>query len=105
MPNRRLCTPGERAAGSVQLEAWPRHVDPTAEGARPYAGWPVRFNLSEADGRAPVGWLPDLRLSGPTVLQVVLEGEVPQVVYTRLLPAGPVRLPIFDGDASYTIRA
>lgn len=95
----------DRAAGSVQLEAWPRHVDPTAEGARPYAGWPVRFNLSEADGRAPVGWLPDLRLAGPTVLQVVLEGEVPQVVYTRLLPAGPVRLPIFDGDASYTIRA
>lgn len=95
----------DRAAGSVQLEAWPRHVDPTVEGARPYAGWPVRFSLSEADGRAPVGWLPDLRLAAPTVLQVVQEGEVPQVVYTRLLPAGPVRLPVFDGDASYTIRA
>jgi len=65
----------------------------------------VRFSLSEADGRAPVGWLPDLRLAAPTVLQVVQEGEVPQVVYTHLLPAGPVRLPVFDGDASYTIRA
>ena len=27
------------------------------------------------------------------------------MLYTRLVPAGPNRLPIFDADASYTVRA
>ncbi|MDG1050761.1 MAG: alkaline phosphatase D family protein [Planctomycetota bacterium] len=95
----------DREAGAVQLEAWPRHVDPLGEGARPYGGWPVRFNLSEADGRAPAGWLPQLRLAEPTVLQVVREGEAPEVLYTRLTPAGSARLPVFDRESSYTVRA
>lgn len=29
----------------VTFEAWPRLVDPTEPGARPYAGWPVSFSL------------------------------------------------------------
>jgi len=37
-----------RTAGGgadVTFEAWPRLVDPTAPGARPYGGWPVSFTL------------------------------------------------------------
>jgi alkaline phosphatase D len=95
----------DRSAATVQVEAWPRHVDPDLEGARPYPGWPVRFKLSEADGRAPQGWLPELRLTAPTVLQVEREGDDPEVLYTRLVSSGPVRLPVFDRGASYTVRA
>ena len=95
----------DRARGEVQLEAWPRHADPAAGGA-PYEGWPVRFGLEDADGRSPAGRLPLVRFPGPTVVQVVREGEDGgEVLYTRLTDREALRLPVFDADASYTVRA
>ncbi|WP_145196160.1 alkaline phosphatase D family protein [Planctomycetes bacterium Poly30] len=37
--------------GRVTFEAWPRHVDPKAEGAAPFEGWPVRFSLGDGGER------------------------------------------------------
>lgn len=91
-----------RGDRSVRLEAWPRHADPGAEAARPYPGWPVTFSLDDADGRAPAGWLPDLVLDGPAVVQVAREGG--EVLYTRRHEGGTVRPPAFDVAASHTIR-
>lgn len=34
------------ASAEVRFEAWPRWVDPTAEDAAPYEGWPVEFEVS-----------------------------------------------------------
>lgn len=38
-----------RAEGGAELvlENWPRHVDPAAEGAQPYPGWPVTVELGD----------------------------------------------------------
>ncbi|MEM6671995.1 MAG: hypothetical protein AAF726_04075 [Planctomycetota bacterium] len=94
----------ERGEGTVRFEAWPRHVDPSAPGARPYAGWPVVASLQDADGRRPVGWLPELDVEGPVVVRVQRDGVPAEVIYTRRFEQGPVRLPVFDADTSYTIR-
>lgn len=91
--------------GHVTLEAWPRHVDPAADGAAPFAGWPVRFALGDGDGRAAIATLPTLDLElveGESAsIEVRREGDV---LYSRPWPGPSFAPPVFDGDGSYTVR-
>ena len=99
----------ERESGRAVLENWPRSVDPRASGARPYADWPVEVALADGDGRVPVALLPELRLpESGWVVQVVRErseGLQEEVLYTRRLDRTSARLPVFDAERRYTIRA
>jgi len=94
----------DRAAGTLVFEAWPRHVDPREPGATPFEGWPIEVPLDGADGRLPLGWLPDLEIVEPIIVQVVAEGAEPEVLYTLRVESGPVILPIYDEGRSYAIR-
>lgn len=97
-----------RAARTVTLEAWERHMDPSGSGATPYPGWPVVVSLDDGDGRTPAGWLPDIGWDGRAVVQVVREaaGDRPaETVWTRAIDVeGRWSPAVFDADASYTLR-
>jgi hypothetical protein len=41
----------DRATLRITLANWPRHVDPTSPGARPYPGWPITIHRDENGGR------------------------------------------------------
>jgi len=93
------------------LEAWPRFVDPSVSGARPYPGWPVSFALDEGDGRRAVGYLPELSLGLEWVVQVERESSAgataqrpAEVLYTRRVPGPTFEPPVFEVGARYTVR-
>ena len=55
----------------IELANWPRQTDPTADGARPYEGWPVKFRQEDNYSRKAVQWLPVLKVTGLTLPPVV----------------------------------
>ncbi|MEZ6018223.1 MAG: alkaline phosphatase D family protein [Planctomycetota bacterium] len=97
-----------RAARTATVEAWPRHVDPRADGTAPYAGWPITFPLEAGDGREVLGHLPELELGGPWVVQVEREvsdgGRPNEVLYTRRVAGPKFAPPVFSRGARYTVR-
>lgn len=72
-----------RRTRDVQLDCWPRWVDPSKPGARQYPGWPMRLNLADNFVTAPELWLPPLRITNlaDPVIQVIDQANG-SVVYT-----------------------
>lgn len=100
-----------RARGTATLEAWPRHVDPTAPSAQPYAGWPITIPLEAGDGRPVAARLPEVVLEGARSFVVQVEREVGdggrlgEVLYTRRVAGATFAPPVFAGGGRYTVRA
>lgn len=94
----------ERATRRITLANWPRWVDPSAAGARPYPGWPVV--IEQLDNGFPRSGpalppLPDAGFDDP-VVQVVdeLSGEI---VYTVRIRGRRFRPRVFRPGV-YTVR-
>jgi alkaline phosphatase D len=94
----------ERATRRITFAAWPRWVDVSAPGARPYPGWPI--TVEQADNGLPsAGWvLPDVssRDLAPPVVQVTSE-ETGERVYTLRIQ-GRSFVPPVRGPGRYTVR-
>ncbi len=89
---------------SVEIEAWPRWVDPTAKDAQQFDGWPVTLNYLDngyprQGPRLPV--LKNLPLDEP-VVQVV-DQQTGEIVYTVRLQGRTQTLRVFD-PGIYTVR-
>jgi hypothetical protein len=93
----------DRNTRAVSLEAWPRWADPVA-GDTPYSGWPVTFQQQDNYGRTPVGYLPQLEISGmaDAVVQVVDESSG-EIVYTLRI-SGSSFTPRVFGEGPYTVN-
>jgi hypothetical protein len=87
----------------IEVECWPRHVDPAAPGARQYEGWPVAVDAGSGDGREPEGFLPTVRTLGlrDPVVEVVDGGG--GVLYTRRVLGTSFRPPVF-GPGPHRVR-
>jgi hypothetical protein len=48
----------------ITMECWPRNVDVSAPGAKPYPGWPITINQTDNYGRKAVAHLPTLKIKG-----------------------------------------
>jgi len=93
-----------RKTREISLECWPRWADPSAAGAAPYPGWPVRFRQVDNYGRKPKAWLPELAVEGlaDAVVQVVDEADG-SLVYTLRIQGQRFRPWVF-GPGRYTVR-
>ena len=92
----------DRATKKITITNWPRHVDVSQPGARPFEGWPVTIHqLDNGLSRAPFR-LPAQKAAPGTLLQVV-EERTKEVVYTLPLPEAGFRPPVFR-EGLYTIR-
>jgi len=94
-----------RLTRDIKLENWPRNVDPTQSGARPYPGWPVLLN--QKDNYKPVvfDYLPLLVVKGMEnpVIQVI-ETSSNEMVYILRLTSGTFKPPVYQkGTYSITI--
>lgn len=95
----------ERATRQTSIAVWPRWVDPSAPGARPYAGWPITIDQID-NGLRGAAWALD-RIETPDfadpVVQVQEEASG-EVVYTLRIRGNAFTAPVRNAG-TYTVLA
>ncbi|NNK63344.1 MAG: hypothetical protein HKO98_09025 [Gemmatimonadetes bacterium] len=92
----------DKAEGTVTVECWSRHADPTA-GDRQYEGWPLVLRREDGDGRSPTGFLPEVGVEGLADPVVEVRTADEALVHARRVTGPTARLPVF-ADGRYTVR-
>lgn len=96
---------------TTTFECWPRNVDMTAAGSKPYAGWPVTFaqtdNFLVKDGYV----LPVLEISKPGQVVTVMDNYTSEVVLSlrikgnkwqpQVLQAGSYKIAVGENEKVY----
>lgn len=94
----------DRATRKITLASWPRWVDPSQPGAKPYEGWPI--TIAQTDNGLPrSGWrLPEVRTPGlrDPVVQVI-EQAGGETIYTLRI-RGSAFVPPVRREGLYTVR-
>ena len=90
---------------TVTFEAWPRFADVADGDSAQYTGWPITINIRDNDGRRPVGYLKTIKASeeGRFVVQVINEMSK-EILYTVRSHKNSFTPPVYDADATYTIK-
>lgn len=88
----------------VVFECWPRFSDVSKGDSEQFPGWPMRFKMSDNDGREAVAFLPELNFKGilNPVVQIVEESSG-DVLYTTRVRSGIYRPKVY-ANGKYTIR-
>lgn len=88
----------------ITFECWPRFSDATDGAAAQYPGWPITIDYRDNDGREPIGYLPELVISGTErpVVQVVHD-ETGEIVYTVRSDRPRFRPPVY-AEGIYTVK-
>jgi len=87
---------------TVAVECWPYNADPKS--GEQFSGWPVTLRREDLDGRKPVAWLPDLKITGlnDPVVQIVDE-ETDEIIKIVRAKDGFYRPGVFSTDGTYTL--
>ncbi len=94
-----------RTTRQVVLEAWPRWVDPAAEGAEPYSDWPITFHQDDGDGRRAVDHLANVTFdSSDAPVVEVTDLSTGEHIYSIRPGAGMYRVPIYETGRDYRLR-
>jgi hypothetical protein len=93
----------DRATRKIEIANWPRWVDPSASGARPYEGWPLTINQTD-NGLPNRGWslAPVTSATADPVVQVVDESSNEPVYTLRI--KGRTFTPSVWSDGTYTVK-
>jgi hypothetical protein len=88
----------------VTVECWPRFADVTDGDNAQFAGWPITFNYRDNDGRQPVGFLPEIIVSGTErpVIQVI-ETASGEVLYTVRATSNRFEPPVYSAG-EHTVK-
>ncbi len=91
-------------ARTITMECWPRNVDVSAPGAKPYPGWPKTIQQTDNYARKAVAHLPTFVLEGATdqVFEVVDEAT-DELVYALRVPGPRFRPKVFRADGKFTV--
>jgi hypothetical protein len=94
-----------RQERTITAESWPRWVDPTANDASQYPGWPVTVSQQQNYGRAAAGYLPTLVMTGieDPVVKLIDESSG-ETVYTLRIQGASFRPKIFDLNTTYSVH-
>ena len=88
----------------VTVECWPRFADVDDGAAAQFPGWPISFDYRENDGRQPVGFLPELIVTGaPRPVVQVVEEATGEILYTARIDSNRFRPPVYAGG-TYTLN-
>jgi hypothetical protein len=89
---------------TMTIECWPRHVDVTDADAKQYPGWPITIRQGDNYARAPLAYLPTIRVTGQEdpVVQVIDE-YLQEIVYTIRIKGTTWRPKVFR-EGTYTVR-
>jgi hypothetical protein len=89
---------------TITFECWPRFCDVSEGDKVQYPGWPITVKMDDNDGRTPVGWLPELMVSGSEspVIQVINQ-EDGEILYTVRATGNRFRPPVY-AEGKYTVK-
>jgi hypothetical protein len=93
----------KKSTREITFECWPRFVDVTKPGAKPYAGWPVTVTQESNYGRKPIAWLPELQTDEPDPVVQVIDEASGEVVYTLRIKGTTFRPKVFRAG-TYTVK-
>ena len=93
----------DKKTRDVTFVCWPRNVDVSNKGAKPYPGWPFTFNQLDNYGREAVAYLPSLEINQANQVVQVVEEKSGDVVYTLRIDGKDFRPKVFS-KGKYTIN-
>jgi hypothetical protein len=93
-----------KANRQVTVECWPRFANIDDGDTAQFPGWPVTFNYRDNDGRQPVGYLPELIVTGAArpVVQVIDE-TTDEILYTVRAESNRFWAPVYAAG-NYTLK-
>lgn len=88
----------------ITMICWPRNVDISAPGAKPYPGWPITIDQTDNYGRKAVAHLPTLNINGAKnpVVKVIDEATGEWIYALRI--NGSVFQPKVFKKGTYTVE-
>jgi hypothetical protein len=88
----------------VTFECWPRFSKVEDGAAAQYAGWPISVDYRDNDGRQPIGYLPEINVSGvdQPVIQV-LHQATGDILYTIRAASNRFQPPVYASGV-YSVR-
>ncbi len=88
----------------ITFECWPRFADVGVGNKAQYPGWPITVDYRDNDGRKPVGYLPELVVSGVErpVFQVI-QAATGEILYTVRSQSNRFQAPVYAAG-EYTVR-
>ncbi len=93
-----------KKTGKIVFECWPRFADITRGDAAQYPGWPLEFNVSENDGRKPVGYLKEVKLPVEDAVVELTNSQTGELVYCHRASGKSFKAPVFRAG-TYTLKA
>ncbi len=93
----------DKAREEIGIECWPRQEDPSSPGARQYEGWPLTVDRESGDGRAPLGFLPTLRVEGVDDPVIEVRSDAGALVYARRVIGRSYTPPVFE-ERTHVVR-
>ncbi|MFQ5931186.1 MAG: hypothetical protein ACE5MM_02140 [Nitrospiraceae bacterium] len=94
----------KKSTRQITIECWPRHVDVTQPGAKQFPGWPVTIKQENNYDRAPLAYLPTLRIHGQEDPMVqVIDEYLGEIIYTLRINGTTWRPKVFR-EGTYIIK-
>ena len=93
-----------RNTRDINIECWPRWVDPSKSDAQQYPGWPININQMENYNPNSVSYLPTLKIIGMEnpVVQIINE-KTNEIIYTIRINGDSFTPNVFE-PGTYTIK-
>ena len=88
----------------IEFANWPREVEPDAEGAKPYEGWPLTVRQEDNYGREAVAYLPTIEVKGMNNPVVLIYNESNnELVYAIRINGTSLKPKVFE-NGKYTVK-
>ena len=89
---------------TITFECWPRFSDASEGDKAQFPGWPITVDMTENDGRKPIGYLPTLQIEGvPNAVVQVIEEATGDILYTVRTPGSKFQPPVYT-PGRYTVK-
>ena len=89
----------------IRLECWPRFANVSDGDNAQFPGWPITIAMKDNDGRLPVGWLPEVQITGtPNAVIQVIEEATGEILYTVRSNSTTFDAPVYV-EGTYTLKA
>jgi len=93
-----------KKTGETVFECWPRFSDISKGDSEQFLGWPIRFNVTENDGRNAVAHLKPVRLPMPNAVVELTDAKTGELIYCYRVTGETFKAPVYK-NGHYRLKA